>query len=427
MKLTDEARVGLFTLVSVVLIVVVISFLGIFSFANIGYKIEVTFENAKGLKPGNIVRFAGVDIGNIKDIHIKDNRVVVDISVDKKYQIPDNSIFTIGADGLLGEKYVDVVPPKEPDGRYIKPGTVIVGTNPKGIDEFLDKSSDVLKKLENVLDSMNNIVGDKNLQESLKQTVVNMDKITGNIETITASMADIMLANQGQIDLMIKNLSATSTSLNSTMARLDSMLEKIDNNGQTGDNIAKIVGNIESISKRVDNMAKSLEKVTTDDKTATTIRDTIENANKASKKANDMLSRVQKIRVRPEASFGYSGKAENNYRVDLNARIDNGGRGFLVIGVSDLAERRKLNLQAGNTFGNFALRMGAIHGDAGLGIDYQPSRDFKLFADLYDPKEHKLGVGAEFRLSNDLYLMGQSLNVRNNASSNTYVGIKQYF
>lgn len=427
MKLTDEAKVGLFTLVSIVLIVVVISFLGIFSFANIGYKIEVSFENAKGLKPGNLVRFAGVDIGNIKDISIKDNRVLVDISVDKKYQIPENSIFTIGADGLLGEKYVDVVPPKEPNGAYIKSGSVITGSNPKGIDEFLDKSSDVLKKLENVLDSMNNIVGDKELQDSLKKTVVNMDKITGNIEALTGSMADILLANQSQIDLMIKNLSATSTSLNNTMARLDSMLERIDNNGQTGDNIAKIVDNIASISKRVDNMAKSLENVTTDDKTAVKIRETIDNANKASKKANDVLTRVQKIRVRPDASFGYSGSAEKNYRVDLNARIDNGGRGFMVVGVSDLAERRRLNLQAGNTFGSFALRMGAIHGEAGVGFDYQPSNNFKLFADIYDPSEHKIGVGAEFRLSNNLYLMGQSLNIRKEASRNTYVGIKQYF
>lgn len=427
MKLTDEAKVGLFTLVSIVLIVVVISFLGIFSFANIGYKVEVTFDNARGLKPGNVVRFAGVDIGNIKDIRIKDNKVVVEISVDKKYQIPANSIFTVGADGLLGEKYVDVVPPQDPDGQYIKSGSSIVGTSPKGIDEFLDKSTDVLKKLETVLDSMNNIVGDKELQESLKQTVINMDRITGNIEGITASMSDILLTNQAQIDMMIKNLSSTSSSLNNTMARLDGMLERIDNNGQTSDNVAKIVDNIASISKRVDNMARSLEKVTTDDKTTVSIRDTIENANKASRKANEVLTRVQKIRVSPEASFGYSGKAENNYRVDLNARIDNGGRGFLVVGVSDLAERRRLNLQAGNTFGSFALRMGAIHGEVGLGMDYQPSRNFKVSADIYDAKEHKVGLGAEFRLSNNLYLMGQSLNIRKNVSENTYVGIKQYF
>lgn len=427
MRLTDEVKVGLFTLVSIVLIVIVISFLGIFSFANLGYKIEVTFDNAKGLKPGNIVRFAGVDIGNIKDIHIKGNRVVVDTSIDKKYQIPMGATFSIGADGLLGEKYIDITPPKNPDGQYIKPDSVIAGTSPKGIDEFLDKSGDVLQKLENVLNSMNNIVGDKELQESLKKTVVNMDKITGNIEAITGSMADIMLANQDQIDLMVKNLSATSSSLNSTMARLDSMLARIDNNGQTSDNIAKIVDNVASISKRVDNMAKGLEKVTTDDQTASTIRETIDNANKASKKANAVLTRIQKIHVRPEASFGYSGQAEHNYRVDLNARIDNGGKGFLVLGVSDLAERRRLNLQAGNTFGNFAMRIGAIHGEVGLGFDYQPSKDFKIFTDIYDTREHKVGLGAEYHLSNNLYLMAQSLNIRKNASENTYVGIKQYF
>lgn len=427
MRLTDEVKVGLFTLVSIVLIVVVISFLGIFSFANIGYKVEIAFNNAKGLKPGNIVRFAGVDIGNIKSISIRDNSVIVSASIDKKHQIPEGSAFSIGADGLLGEKYIDITPPPQPNGQYIKPDTLLAGTSPKGIDEFLDKSSDVLKKLENMLDSMNDIVGDKELQESLKKTVVNMDKITGNIEAITGSMADIMLANQDQIDLMIKNLSATSTSLNSTMARLDSMLARIDNNGQTSDNIVKIVDNVASISKRVDNMAKSLEKVATDDKTSSTLRDTIDNANKASKKANEVLTRVQKIRVRPEASFGYSGKSEHNYRVDLNARIDNGSNGFLILGVSDLAEKRRLNLQAGNTFGNFAMRIGAIHGEVVLGFDYQPSKSFKVFTDFYDTREHKVGLGAEFAIGNNLYLMGQSLNIRKGASENTYLGIKQYF
>ena len=50
MKFTDEAKVGLFTLIGLGLLVVVISFLGIFSFTSNGYNLNVEFEQVKGLK-----------------------------------------------------------------------------------------------------------------------------------------------------------------------------------------------------------------------------------------------------------------------------------------------------------------------------------------------------------------------------------------
>ena len=88
MKFTDEAKVGLFTLIGLGLLVVVISFLGIFSFTSNGYNLNVEFEQIKGLKPDNVVRYAGVDIGQVQDISFKEGKVNVRLQINKKYQIP---------------------------------------------------------------------------------------------------------------------------------------------------------------------------------------------------------------------------------------------------------------------------------------------------------------------------------------------------
>lgn len=429
MNLTNEVKVGIFTIVGMLLIFIVISFLGLVSFIGMGYGIDVSFDQVKGLKPDNVVRYAGVDIGRIKDINFNDKTGKVDVrlNIEKKYKIPVGARFMIGSDGLLGEKFIDVAPPKHDVVGYLEPNAKVVGAKAGGIDDFIDKSAGVLEKLELLVENMNTIFGDKQMQASLKETVVNLDRITKNVDNITLVMSDVLLANQDQLSSMITQMNATSVSLNRTMARVDKMLGEIDNDGATGANIAKAVENIAKLTARVDNIAKTLENVATDPKTEGDLKGAIVNVKQASEKANKMLDKVRKIRVKPDISFGYSGAAKDSFRTDLNVRIDNGGSGFLVLGGSDLTNNRRLTFQAGNRFDNFALRMGAMYGEAGIGVDYQPNDNFKLFAELYDTHEHKVSLGAEYQLNKGLYLMAQSFNIRKDAGKNTYFGVKQYF
>lgn len=429
MRLTNEVRVGIFTIVGMLLIFVVISFLGIVSFTGWGYNIEVSFDQVKGLKPDNVVRYAGVDIGRIKSIKFNEQNGKVDVrlNVERKYKIPVGAAFTIGSDGLLGEKFVDVAPPKAGVAGYIEPGSKVVGANPTGIDDFIDKSAGVLEKMELLVDNMNNIFGDKQMQSSLKETMINTGKMSKNMESITASVSEILSANQAQMGMMMQQMTESAASLNRTMARVDKMLAEVDNNGATGANIAKTINNIALLSSRVDNMAKSLENVATDPKTENQLKGAITNAKQASEKANKILDRVRSIQAKPDMSFSYSGRAEDSFRTDLNVRIDNGGPGFLILGGSDLTNNRRFTFQAGTTFNNFALRAGAMYGEAGIGVDYYGGKNFKLYTELYDTKEHKVSVGAEYRLHDGLFLTAQSFNVRKYAGDTTYIGIKQYF
>ncbi len=75
-----------------------------------GMQLVAVFPNTGGLKSGAQVEIAGVGIGRVKDISLDNYRARVVISIDPQVQIQDDAIARIKTKGLLGEKYVDIVP-----------------------------------------------------------------------------------------------------------------------------------------------------------------------------------------------------------------------------------------------------------------------------------------------------------------------------
>ncbi len=111
MKWTTEAKVGAFTIIGIALFIAGILFVGrIDIWAKPQMTITGDFAQVNGLKNGNQVKFSGVAIGSVSDIEITPRGVVVKMKLDEKTQIPSDSIFTLGSDGFLGDKYIQISP-----------------------------------------------------------------------------------------------------------------------------------------------------------------------------------------------------------------------------------------------------------------------------------------------------------------------------
>ena len=80
------------------------------------YDVTARFNNASGISRGSDVRLAGVKAGVIKSIEGDPERfeAVVTLSLDKKWELPDDTDARISTDGLLGGSYVAL----EPGGGY---------------------------------------------------------------------------------------------------------------------------------------------------------------------------------------------------------------------------------------------------------------------------------------------------------------------
>ncbi len=74
------------------------------------YSITALFDSITGLKKGASVEIAGVPVGKVSKITMKDYMALVEMSILKGNNIPDDSIASIRTKGVIGDKFVKLSP-----------------------------------------------------------------------------------------------------------------------------------------------------------------------------------------------------------------------------------------------------------------------------------------------------------------------------
>jgi len=95
------------------------------------YEVEAQFNTATGLKPGASIEIAGVEVGRVKDITLKDDRAAVLLAVNKSVKLYSDTIASIKTRGIIGEKFMALSPGG--GGEPLKPGDTIRDTE-SGLD-----------------------------------------------------------------------------------------------------------------------------------------------------------------------------------------------------------------------------------------------------------------------------------------------------
>ena len=420
---SSEVKVGAFALGGAVVLAGIITFMGAFSFGKKGYELRINYPQVSGLMPGHVVRYAGVQVGTVRKLNVAPDKVEVITEIDDNIKIPQGAVFTIASDGIMGEKYVHIVPPTKPGQGFISAGSSLKGTPGGGMDEFFANSGDLMKRLENIAAAFENVFGDKEVQASMKSGFRNMQGITENMNTFTKVMADVAVANQQDITQMIHQINELTQRMNSTASYIESIMKGVDNNGETGRNLAAIAKNMADTTQRMENIVQVLETVAKDPVTQESLKETLVNVKETSAKANKIMGALTEAKISADA--GYSAKG-SDWRGNLGVTISPSENNFLYMGGYDIGEANKFDFIMGHQMGNTAVSMGAMQGEFGVGLSYDLSRDFKLYSQLYDFDDAKVRVGGELRLTDNFSLYGETMDVRG-TKRDTYMGVRTYF
>jgi phospholipid/cholesterol/gamma-HCH transport system substrate-binding protein len=106
---TTQIVVGIFTLLGIAAMIVLSVRLGrVEIFPTPGYTLFANFDNIAGLKNGNEVEIAGVKIGKVTSIALKDNRAHVAMRVNDGVEVDSEAIASVLTSGLIGDKYVSI-------------------------------------------------------------------------------------------------------------------------------------------------------------------------------------------------------------------------------------------------------------------------------------------------------------------------------
>jgi phospholipid/cholesterol/gamma-HCH transport system substrate-binding protein len=221
-------RLGIFIAAAIVLFVVAVYLIG--SKDNLftsNTNLYASFKDVRGLSVGNNVRFAGINVGTVKDIRIiSDTSVIVTFSVDDRYTkyIYKNSTVQIGQEGLMGGKIVLILPGDPQTGRV--------------------REGDFLKVTEG-LDIQGMLAQAQIMLEEATGTVANLRSITGKIDSGKGDMGNLI-----NNDSLTTQLNIAMNNINSSLAHIKQLTSKVDS-GQ-GD-LGKLV-NDDKLTTKLNNI-----------------------------------------------------------------------------------------------------------------------------------------------------------------------------
>ena len=112
-KTSVETAVGVFVLIGLISVAYLTIKLGKMEwFGENYYMLEARFTSVSGLKAGAIVDMAGVEIGQVAEIHLDNQRqvAIVGLKIKKGVMLTDDVIASVKTSGLIGDKYIRLTP-----------------------------------------------------------------------------------------------------------------------------------------------------------------------------------------------------------------------------------------------------------------------------------------------------------------------------
>lgn len=181
-----ELKVGVFILIGVAILFLIVFSIGDINFSKTGYKINVEFNFANGIAVSAPVRLAGVRVGQVQAVRIdyeKETghpRAQVTAWVDGSTKIEKDSKITINQLGLLGEKYLEIMPGTS-GSPALQAGDTITGHDPVSMEK-------ITENLASLSDDVKTIVERLRKGEGTIGKLLTEEKIYDDLEAFVADI-----------------------------------------------------------------------------------------------------------------------------------------------------------------------------------------------------------------------------------------------
>lgn len=179
MAMSREVRVGLFLVVAFLILIALFELVGKETIFARMVEYRTSFKAIPGLKLGDPVRLAGVDVGTVRDIRVIGARVEVVVRVKPGTPVKTDSIATIKLTSLLGTNFVDLTF-GSPAAQVAPPGSLLQSSEPPDLNTLLARLNDAAGDVQTLAKQVNEGLG-KSI-EPISSAFQSMDKIAKKIE-----------------------------------------------------------------------------------------------------------------------------------------------------------------------------------------------------------------------------------------------------
>lgn len=204
----NNIKLGVFVLAGLLFLILLLYMIGKNrNMFGANFILKARFENIQGLKSGNNVRYAGIEVGTVKKINIVNDttiEVVMIIEDKMKSVIHKSAIVSIATDGLVGNKVVNIVAGKTP-GDIAADGDMLLSKKPVDTDDLIRTFSKTNKDLAVIAENLkititriNNsealwsLLNDDGLPKNLRQSAINIKQATAKANDFIGDLHGIV-------------------------------------------------------------------------------------------------------------------------------------------------------------------------------------------------------------------------------------------
>ena len=300
--ITRSIRVGLFFLFGTILIWIVHeTFTEANMYSDAGYSIKAPFENVRQLKQGSDVRLAGVSIGAVTNLRLEGGKAVAELSIERNYRIPKDSIALITTAGLLGNNYISIQTGNSE--HYLMEDDVIETKETADINQVIADIGEIGNKLNKFLDGMsgnefegifggiNKMIDDAS--PKINTALDNIVQVSGKLNSKTGTLGRLINGDDAYNEFLaaVGDIKKAANDASGFFGDAQTMVGKFNGgNGplnfflhdeQAAIQLKESVANINEFSKSLNNNDSTLGKLIKDDslyREAKTIMGKVSNA-----------------------------------------------------------------------------------------------------------------------------------------------------
>ncbi|WPP49780.1 MlaD family protein [Catalinimonas niigatensis] len=243
---TYKIKLGIFVTLGFIFLVIALYLVGNQrNMFNTRFQLSSRFTDVNGLREGNNVRFAGIDVGIVKRIMIvSDSIVQVDMLIrgDVRDYIKKNALATIGTDGLVGNVIVNI---RSGTGKAL----------PVEINDWIDSQSNV--DTDALLKTLS--VSNENVSALSRNLVDITDRINTGQGTVGMLIKDERFAEN--LQQILANLLQASEGAAATMTELKSTVSKISHGPGIIGFLAEDTMTVKQVRHTIQNLQSSSQEI----------------------------------------------------------------------------------------------------------------------------------------------------------------------
>lgn len=262
-RLSNEAKVGIIAILTIVVFIWLFNFLKGKNLLNSTAIYYTVYDQVGGLAESSPIEVNGYRVGvvqSLKFVDAQSGRLLVTFSVDKNFKIPKNTVAEITPVSVLGGMKVRFVFGKGP-GFYEYYDT-IPGRLAPSITELIenemvpvkDRITGLVSRIDSVMMSVNEIMDD-DFGKNLQGTIANLNSTTKSLDNVLGSKENELKSMLDNLNRFSKMLADNSGSMKATFSNLESISDTLKAADLYG-TINNLKSSLEKTSRLLDNMNK---------------------------------------------------------------------------------------------------------------------------------------------------------------------------